>query len=126
MNNKNTVQLRRIIRHHAIHHMLYTISLLSNMVVIPIYWGFMHKEEVRKARLLPDIGEGRAIHLTMIHSFPMIASIVNIYCTNCILKVKLCVIIIFVAIAFSSVQFYLVVIKGDEPNYFFMTFNDGA
>ena len=103
LKNKNPVQLRRILRHHAIHHMLYTVSLMSNVVVVPIYWGFLHEDEIRKAREIPVIGEGRAVHLTMLHSFPIIASVINVFCTNCILKFNLWKVIFAMGVIFCSV-----------------------
>ena len=34
--------------HHAWHHMLYSLSIISNVVMFCIYWPFLHRDAVEK------------------------------------------------------------------------------
>ena len=34
--------------HHAWHHMLYTLSIISNFVMFGLYWPFLHRDAVTK------------------------------------------------------------------------------
>jgi len=73
----------------ARHHLLYTLSIISNFVCVFYYWfekrdfqQWVHGSQ--KSEFGPVYG--RSIHLELVHSVPAAACIFNSLCTNCILK----------------------------------------
>lgn len=70
----------------ARHHLLYTMSIVSNFIVVFFYWFIMRAEQQEIHGSHSDYGWGRSLHLEMVHSIPGAACLINALCTNCILK----------------------------------------
>jgi hypothetical protein len=66
----------------ARHHMLYSLSIICNMIVTFFYW-YMFRDEQKQ---IHSEKFGRALHLELVHSIPGAACLVNSLCTNCIMK----------------------------------------
>lgn len=74
----------RIINLKILFHVLYTLSIMCNFVVMSVYWTMLHKN------LMQDEGKvfGRAVHLVLVHSIPGITCFINTYITNARLKMS--------------------------------------
>jgi len=70
----------------ARHHLLYTMTIVCNFIVVFFYWFMMREEQQNIHGQHEDFGWGRSIHLELVHSMPGAACFVNAICTNCILK----------------------------------------
>ena len=105
-NNKNNKTLL------AIHHLLYTFSLICNFVVMSIYWSILHREQVRIHYNDPGVGHGRVIHLCLVHSLPGICCLINSYITNCRLKQGFWKLVLIVCIVYGAFVFVFWKITG--------------
>ena len=72
--------------HHAWHHMLYSLSIISNVVMFCIYWPFLHRDAVEKMGKQPITGPYLVMHMYLVHLFPTVACLFNSLVTNCVLK----------------------------------------
>ena len=70
----------------ALHHMLYTVSLICNLVVMTVYWTILHSEQMEIHSQDPIVGGGRCFHLKIVHTIPGITCLINSYITKCLLK----------------------------------------
>lgn len=70
----------------ARHHLLYTMSITCNFIIIAFYWFLLREEQQGIHGSHETKGWGRSLHLELVHSVPGGACIVNAICTNTILK----------------------------------------
>ncbi len=70
----------------ARHHILYTMCIVCNFIIVFFYWFMMREEQQKIHGGHEEFGWGRSLHLEMVHSIPGAACMVNSLCTNCILK----------------------------------------
>ena len=70
----------------AQHHLLYTMSIVCNFICVVFYWFIMRDEQQQIHSSHEQFGWGRSLHLELVHSVPGGACLVNVLCTNCILK----------------------------------------
>lgn len=61
----------------AFHHILYTLALMCNFVVMSVYWTILHKDQMREHANEPVVGPGRAFHLKLVHSLPGTLCVIN-------------------------------------------------
>ena len=66
--------------------MLYTISLICNLVVMTVYWSILHSEQMEIHMRDPGVGPARCFHLKIVHTIPGITCLINSYITKCLLK----------------------------------------
>ena len=71
------------IKKQAWHHLLYSLSILFNLVVVVVYWSMLHEKAVEKWKDTPIYGPGRVRHLYTVHTFPAISCLINSAVTNC-------------------------------------------
>ena len=60
-------------------------------MVVSVYWGLLHEEIIERVKNSTKFGTmfgGAVTHMYLIHIFPMVASILNVLSTNCILRVS--------------------------------------
>ena len=70
----------------AKHHLLYTMTITCNMIVMTFYWFIFREEQQGIHGSHQEYGWGRSLHLELVHSVPGAAMFINSICTNCILK----------------------------------------
>mgnify|MGYP007078273797 CR=1 FL=1 len=70
----------------ARHHLLYTLCIVCNFICVAFYWFLLRAEQQQIHGSHETLGWGRSLHLELVHSVPGGACLVNILCTNCILK----------------------------------------
>ena len=70
----------------ARHHLLYTMTIVCNFIVMSFYWFMLREEQQNIHGQHEDYGWGRSLHLELVHSIPGAACFVNALCTNTILK----------------------------------------
>ena len=64
----------------AITHLLYTMTIIFNLVVVVMYWGIIHNETIEKH--IKD-GPPMKVYLQyMIHIIPAFSCLVNCFITN--------------------------------------------
>jgi hypothetical protein len=99
-------------------HVLYTISLMCNFVVMSVYWSLLHKSEMaNEGKIL-----GRRYHLIIVHSIPGITCLVNAYISNMRLKFGFWKLISLIASLYCTFL-YLFWMKTGRQQYNFLDFN---
>jgi len=121
----NNIPAKRI-RAQALHHMLYSFSIIMNLVVVIVYWSVLHEDAIAKHKDVPQVGWIRVIHLHTVHSFPAMSCLLNSYCTRVVLKREISKLILVLAFIYSAVQYTSVAILGNAPLYPMINFKDGA
>lgn len=111
-------------KHHAWLHFLYSSALITNIMVLMIYWPFMHKHAIKKMAKQPIIGNYRVKHMYMVHTFPALACLLNTLATNCILKRDFWKVVLQMGLIFILIQFVLIKTSGIIL-YEFINFHDG-
>ena len=64
------------------HHILYSICIFSNFVVVSVYWTALHGFILKRFADRPD----RIMHMYLIHIFPAVVGYANSYVTQTVLK----------------------------------------
>jgi len=83
VSSKDRIQ---VARSQALHHLLYSMSITMNFVVVTVYWTVLHRAALAKHRDVPDVGHIRVIHLYIVHTFPGFACLINTFCTKAVLR----------------------------------------
>lgn len=91
--------------HHGWHHLLYCLSIMSNVVMFCVYWPFCHRDAVERMGKHPITGPYKVIHMYLLHLFPTIACILNSLVTNCILKRDLWKHILLCGLIYGTMQY---------------------
>ena len=70
----------------AIHHFLFEISMIMNIITTTVYWGLLHTETMLSAeyRDFPD----RQIHTYFVHAVPLAFFILNFWISDVIIKAR--------------------------------------
>ncbi len=59
---------------------------MCNFICVGFYWFLLRDEQQEIHGAHETLGWGRGLHLELVHSVPGGACLVNVLCTNCILK----------------------------------------
>ena len=73
-------------QYQARHHIMYTFSLMFNLMVTAVWWTLIHESYAKKHRNHPVHGNMRELHLITIHIIPPAVCLVNSLMTNCMLR----------------------------------------
>ena len=107
----------------ANNHILYTMAITMNFVVMSVYWSFLHKEQVKIHYNDPGVGHGRVVHLCLVHSIPGICCTINSYLTCCRLKRSFWKLISFVCMIYGVFVYLFWKITG-RIQYPFLNFQE--
>ena len=108
----------------ARHHILYTMCIVCNFIVVFFYWFMMREEQQGIHAKHEDFGWGRSIHLEMVHSLPGAACIINSLVTNCILKKENWRFITYMTIFYGTIMWIYYLTTGVQQ-YSFLDFSTG-
>jgi len=112
---------------HAIHHLLYTLSLFSAPVVFIVYWGVIHTKHLqeldRKYKHDPWLLEHKYIHTYVVHVVPPFCALIVMLITDTVLIRRHFRALIYLGIMYAYSNYRGVCIKG-EPLYWFLTWED--
>lgn len=106
------------------HHLLYSMSITMNFVVVTVYWTFLHQGALAKHRDVPDVGHLRVIHLYIVHTFPGLACLLNTCTTKAIFRWEWRAVVTIGSI-YTIVQFLTIKVIGYEAIYPMINFQDG-
>ena len=105
----------------ALHHLLFSLALVGNFIVVVVYWSLIHKKFVTSeyAKANPKLKD---MTYTM-HTVPAI-SILYVFCKqDVILRAKDSVILLSLGLAFAYTN-YIETIRQGSPIYWFLTWED--
>ena len=94
-------ELNQTIKHQAIHNLLYQLMVICNFITMIVYWPLLHQDFMEKMKGKPIV----LFHFYTIHSFPFIACLINVYCTNCILRESLWTLILKFSIFYIGLYY---------------------
>jgi hypothetical protein len=99
-------------------HLLYTVSIMCNFVVMSIYWSLLHKSE------MANEGQhfGKRYHLILVHSLPGITCLINAYISNIKLKLNFWKLISLLVTLYTTFL-YLFWWRTGRQQYSFLDFN---
>ena len=105
----------------AIHHILFTVSLLLNLVVMGVYWPLLHEENMKR----PIIQQSTVQYILsyMLHSIPFLSSLYNFFTIDAALKSKH----VFLCLSIESLYIYTnykATMETGKPLYWFLTWQD--
>ena len=66
----------------AMHHFVYTISLIFNFAVVSIYWTLVHEESMKEFKGQPT----KIVQQYIVHIQPAICCLINSYMTDCVMS----------------------------------------
>merc|ERR1711939_1203307 len=107
----------------ARHHMLYSVSIICNLIVTFIYW-YLFRDEQKGIHCDGPDGWGRCLHLELVHSVPGAAVLINALCTNCILKKENWKFITYMTILYGLFTWAYFLTTGTQQ-YSFLDYNNG-
>jgi hypothetical protein len=101
----------RAIKLQATLHLLYTLTIIMNFVVVCVYWSLLHREQMTTEGLCDPNGYnckqlGRAVHLKIVHSIPAICCFVNAYMSNLRLKFDFWKMISMICLVYAIFLFF--------------------
>ena len=105
----------------ALHHLLFSLALVGNFIVVVVYWSLIHKKFVTSeyAKANPKLKD---MTYTM-HTVPAI-SILYVFCKqDVILRAKDSVLLLPLGLVFTYSN-YLGTMKQGSPIYWFLTWED--
>ena len=107
-------------------NLFYSTTFIMNMIVMFIYWIFLHKDALNYfkidgvSKFLPiNIYTGRVIYLYTVHTIPALACLSNVLITNCLMKINLFLIIFSIGGIFGIVS-YIFSMKTGIVLYWFL------
>ena len=112
------------IRVQSAHHVLYSLSMVMNVVVMSVYWTLLHSDQVRIHQNDPGVGHGRVIHMKLAHSVPGSVCFINAFITNTKLKPSFWRVISGVTLIYGTFIYLFWKITG-RIQYSFLDFNQG-
>jgi hypothetical protein len=103
----------------ARHHMLYSLCIICNTIVVGFYWFMMRTEQ----QGIHD-SWGKQLHLELVHSVPGAACLINSLTTNCILKKENWKFITYMTIFYGSFLWIYFLTTGVQQ-FSFLDFTNG-
>ena len=98
-------------------HLLFEASLFMNIIVVIVYWGFLHKDGIGNFKGL------EVVHMWMVHILPSISFIINHLATDVVICDGHAKGLCSVGIVYSAVNAYHTISTG-VPLYPFLTWTD--
>jgi hypothetical protein len=103
----------------AVHHLLFEMAVLMNLVVMSIYWGSLHEQSVKDVH--GNFWE--LVNLYWTHLVPFTSVVLNFSLTDIVVRASHARIILPVGITYAYIN-YLEVKRLGYPLYFFWTWED--
>ena len=105
----------------ALHHILFSFSLVMNIVVVSVYWPFLFKTDINR----PETKASwfRFINCILTHSVPLLASYYNYKTIYAVMKRSHCVSVIPLVTIYLFTNYRARWARG-EPLYWFLTWED--
>jgi hypothetical protein len=101
----------------AITHLLFEAGLFMNIIVVIVYWGFLHKDGIGNFKGL------EVVHMWMVHILPAISFSINHLTTDIVIYDDHAKGLCSVGIIYSVVNAYHTITTG-VPLYAFLTWTD--
>jgi len=114
----------RAVYAQAWHHILYTLSIMCNFICISFYWFMLRNEQQEIHSKHETNGWGRSLHLELVHSVPGSACLINVLCTNCILKKENWKFISYLTVLYGGAIWIYYLTTGIQQ-YSFLNFETG-
>ena len=91
-------------RKQATHNLLFSFSVICNLVVVAVYWPFLHQDLVVKFSDYP----GRIFHLHTVHIIPALCCLVNTWITHCHMNRSIWKVVAGLGILYSVMQYVII------------------
>ena len=119
----------RAIKLQATLHLLYTLTIIMNFVVVCIYWTLLHKEQMTSEGQCDTNGRncknwGLATHLKIVHSIPALCCFTNAFISNIRLKFSFWKMISLICLVYGMFLYSFWRETGRQQ-YSFLDFNSG-
>ena len=108
-------QAPKNIHRMAVHHFLYTLSIIFNCVSFPTYWILIHDEVTY---LIKYTERWKYAQQIINHLLPPACCLFNTYLTNCVLTRKLIKHLLLMGLAYLVLDFLYVKVTGDTVFWF--------
>ena len=112
---------------HSLHHLFYTLSQFTCVIVMIVYWGVTHEKhlkDIQKENKGDEIQIAISTqHAYIVHIVPQVCSLILLLTSNTILMVRHVRGLAIFGIAYSLVNFVLTKKKG-KPLYWFLDWKD--
>ena len=113
---------------HALHHLMYTLTMFMNPVVVLMYWGLIHQDHLNEIRTLYK-GDDRLIgikiwHTYIVHSIPSICAIIIFRMSTTVLVRRHYQVLIVFGSIYTYTNYTAVLARDGRPLYWFLTWKD--
>ena len=103
------------------HHVLLEIITPMNVLATVVYWLVLSAKFNEKHKDKPfDL-----LHTAVVHSFPLIANVLNLMVTDVVFKMSHSLVLVPIAFTYASWNYYATVSTG-RPVYFFLDWQDST
>lgn len=99
-------------------HLLYTMCILGNLVVVVMYWNFIHHLKI--GSYIEEGDMTKVVCQYMVHIVPGVCCLIHSWMTNCLLSMRVLVPLLFFSSIYLSLNFCVTKIEG-KPLYPFLT-----
>ena len=89
----------------ALIHVLSEVATCFNIIVVMVYWPFLHREALKHFSQQPVHPQWKCFHMYLIHSFPAIANVMILQTTNIRFASRHWIAFIPVTLAYSAVNY---------------------
>ena len=122
------LRIDNAINMHALHHVMYTLSMFMNPVVFIMYWGVIHDKHIpeikHKNQHNPQIMDLKISHAYIVHIIPFICNLIQMYINNAVLIRRHYVFLIYFSLLYLVNNLISVKFRGNEPVYWFLSWED--
>ena len=101
----------------AAHHILFTLSLLFNIIVMSVYWPLIHSVNMQKPEYQYPLPQYYISYL--IHTVPFAASVYNFCTVDAVLKPNHIIAVLPLEAAFLFINYNATIASG-KPLYWFL------
>jgi hypothetical protein len=95
-----------------------------NFICVGFYWFMLRDEQQEIHGNHEKFGWGRSVHLELVHSVPACATMINVFCTNCILRKENWKFITYLTVLYGGVIWIFYLVTGVQQ-YSFLNFENG-
>lgn len=104
---------------YAINHILFSVALPMNLLVVSVYWTILHEKTVEE--FADDPAAIR--HAYFVHITPAVSSIVNFMLTDVVMKASHAKVLLPVSVIYSYINYRTTLSRG-KPLYWFLDWED--
>ena len=115
----------RSIKHQARLNLCYQMSFICNFITVSVYWPTIHHHMIGMFQGMDKGYPWIRLHIYWVHSMILPACLINMYCTNAVLRFSTWKVIAFWTVIFT-IMFGAFTLGTGQVLYWFLSFQDAT